>query len=437
MSSSPNRKKDKFTLHPLTTSIKKGARLGVGLLNGIVGDYLQENHNGLAVQMGFYVHKKPMIISKENIKTIHHHPTSKICILIHGLTNDETIWNFSNTKNENYGTFLQNDLNYTPFYVRYNTGLHISENGKQLAQLIETLVQNYPTAVDEIVIIAHSMGGLVTRSACYYAPLQNANWTDKLTKLFFLGTPHLGAPLEKFGNALSHLLKSIPNSYTNITSDLINLRSAGIKDLRYGYIIDEDWKNQHPDDLLANHKTIVPLLETVEYYLITGTITENKTALVNEWFGDIMVRKNSGTGQSKDKHHINFDLKNHQEFPGIAHLKLVDSKLIYKQIKVWATQKSTLKRTIKQNVATPYCADYFPKETSITTGKIKSALQLTSNGVIGALQKIKIIHKNNPAYKILHHIPVVNSVSKEIESIHTEISDTVINKTNHILKKLS
>ncbi|MEN9448779.1 MAG: hypothetical protein RJA25_2069, partial [Bacteroidota bacterium] len=417
-------------------TFKKGANLSLSVINGIIGDYLVEDENALAIQMQFYVQEKPITINKETITSVHKNPSSKICILIHGLTNDETIWNYKNTNTENYGTCLQKDFDYTPFYVRYNTGLHISENGKQFSQLIETLILNYPTTIDEIVIIAHSMGGLVTRSACYYAPLQNAHWVEKISKLFFLGTPHLGAPLEKFANALTHLLETVPNAYTKAIGNIINLRSAGIKDLRYGYLVDEDWETQHPDEFLTNNKTVIPILDTVDYFLITGSLTNTPEDLINEWFGDSLVRKKSATGQSKTIHHLDFDLKHHKEINGLTHLGLVYSKQVYEQIKIWITQKTEKENRIESKKTIPFNAKNFPKKYSITKNKTTSILNLSTNGLIGSIEKIEAISKNNITYKILNQIPVVNIVSKEVEAIHNTIQDNILSKSKSTLKKI-
>lgn len=316
-------------------SIKKGLQLGGGIANGIIGNHLESIHQDLSIQMNFYSNGKKLLLNKENLQNTHPNLSSKICILIHGLTNLESIWDFPHKTHKNYGTLLQIEAGYSPFYIRYNTGLHISENGKQLTNLIDKLTANYPIKIEEIIIIAHSMGGLVTRSACYYAQKLNHSWINNLKKIFFLGTPHLGAPLERFGNILTSILKNIPNIYTRWTGEIIDLRSDGIKDLRYGYLIDEDWKNNPTDELLKNNKTIVPLIEYVEYYIITGTISKQSNNLINDWFGDALVTKNSGIGNSKSKHHIAFNLENHKEFLGKSHLSLAYSEEIYSQIKSW------------------------------------------------------------------------------------------------------
>ncbi len=327
--------KIKDTIGKTASVLKTGANKGVSILNGVVGDKLEEKVNSISLKMQFYKNGKPIVLTKDDIKKIHPKPSSKVCILVHGLASDEMMWNFPQKK-ENYGTLLQKDLGYTPFYLRYNSGLHISENGKNLSMLIHTLVKNYPTTIKELVLIGHSMGGLVIRSACHYGDKQNVTWIYKIRKIIFLGSPHLGAPLEKFGNVVTNVLDKIPNPFTKIAKNIINLRSAGIKDLRYGYLIDEDWKGKDPDALLTNSKNLVPLQEGVKYYIISGTVTENPESIFATWFGDAMVRKPSTLGKSNnEKFNLPIPEENHKEFVGIAHIALMHEPKIYDQIKEW------------------------------------------------------------------------------------------------------
>jgi pimeloyl-ACP methyl ester carboxylesterase len=325
--------KDKF--NTTVSALKSGANTGVTILNGIIGDYLHKAEASLAIQMQFYKDKKPVILNRESL--INYNPTlsSKICILIHGLVCNELVWNY-HEEEKNYGTLLEKDFGVTPFYLRYNSGLHISENGKSLSLLIENLLKEYPKEIEEITIIGHSMGGLVTRSACHYGSIEKREWVSKVKKLFFLGSPHLGAPMEKFGNIITNVLEQIPNPFVHLAKNIINQRSAGIKDLRYGYLLEEDWEGKDPDLLLQNNKNEVPLLDGVQYYVITGTITENPKHPISEWFGDAIVRKQSALGKSKNPEHVlSFSEDNHKEFPGIFHLKLMHRDEIYEQIKLW------------------------------------------------------------------------------------------------------
>jgi len=186
------------------------------------------------------------------------------------------------------------------------------------------------------------MGGLVVRRACYDATQHQMDWVKKVQKLFFLGSPHLGTPLEKIGNVVSNVLQAVPRPYTKLAGDVVNLRSSGIKDLRYGYVTDEDWEGQDPDAMLQNNKNTIPLLEGVTHYIITGRLTEDSEHPVVQWFGDAMVRKPSALGQSKDEEHsIPFPLEHHREFPKVGHLKLTRFPEIYEQIKLWCEETSS------------------------------------------------------------------------------------------------
>ena len=423
----------------VVSAVKNSARFGEGILNGVIGDHLQKTSNGLSIDMQFYKEESPLLLTTESL--LFHYPkiSNKIIILVHGLVNDETIWNFPKQAQTNYGSLLQNDLDYTPFYVRYNTGIHISENGKLLSQLIKLLLKIYPIEIKDIVIIAHSMGGLVTRSACYYAPLQGADWIDKISRIFFLGTPHLGAPLEKFGNVLTHILKKIPISYTKVTGDIINLRSAGIKDLRYGYLTDEDWQNYHPDELLKNNKVVVPLLQDASYFLITGTLTEDSDDLINQWFGDALVRKESSIGRAVNRHHLAFNLKNHKEFAGFQHHKLVNSPLVYVQIRYWMSSKYKLKKLKSSEtscIVTSENIHYFPTKPVIKISKLKGVSALAKEGITEGLSKLEELNRRRLAYKILNHIPLVNVFSKEIENVQVGITEKMLRMAKSLVEKM-
>ena len=331
---------DKEKLDSILASLKKGKNKSISAINGILGDYLQKEKSSLAIPMGFYHQEKLILLDKKNLKEIFPNFKSKVCILVHGLCDDEITWNFKKGSSETYGSLLEEELGYTPLYIRYNSGLHISENGKQFSELIENLVKVSPITIKEIIIISHSMGGLVTRSAGDWGFQNRKNWIKKLKKVFFLGSPHEGAPLEKLGNVVTNVLEVIPNPFTKIVGKMINLRSSGIKDLRFGYISESDWKDKDQDALLKNTKNPVQLLEGVSYYVITGTLTENPEHIFSTLFGDYLVRKPSALGKAKnDKLKINFLEENHKEFPGVSHVKLSHHPKVYEQIRIWITEK--------------------------------------------------------------------------------------------------
>ena len=108
---------NKQKLDELILSVKKGTDRSISAINGIVGDYLQQKENPLAIKMGFYHQRKPMFLDKKTLKEIYPNFNSKICILIHGVCANEGTWNFGKGSLENYGSLLENDFSYTPLLL--------------------------------------------------------------------------------------------------------------------------------------------------------------------------------------------------------------------------------------------------------------------------------------------------------------------------------
>jgi pimeloyl-ACP methyl ester carboxylesterase len=174
---------------------------------------------------------------------------------------------FSWGRTPNYGSRLAEDANWTPVYVRYNTGRRISENGRSLAQLLERTVAEWPVEIAEIALIGHSMGGLVGRSASYRASEDRMSWVKRVRHVVSLGTPHRGAPLEEIVHLGSAALALVPE--TSGMSRFLRRRSGGIRDLRRGSLVDEDWKDRDPDALRAVACKEIPLLEGVKHYFVS------------------------------------------------------------------------------------------------------------------------------------------------------------------------
>ena len=128
------------------------------------------------------------------------------------------------------GAALAGELGWTPVHLHYNSGLHISSNGRAFAGLMETLLQQWPVPVREVAIIGHSSGGLVCRSAYQYGMVAGHRWPRRVRKLVFLGTPHHGSALERIGNLVTVGLGLSP--YSAPLTRIAGIRSAGITDLR-------------------------------------------------------------------------------------------------------------------------------------------------------------------------------------------------------------
>ncbi len=317
--------------------VKHAAGFGISILNGVIGDRLQSTP--LSIEMNFYLNNRPIVLDKENIATIYGDSntalTPKLCVLIHGVTDNERTWTMPDSSD--YGRLLAQDFDYTPFYLRYNTGLHISDNGQLLATILEKLVAHYPIEIEEICIIAHSMGGLITHSACHLAQAQDLAWPKHVKQIFLLATPHLGSFLERFANLTTNVLKYVPNWHTRLVGKVLNLRSAGIKDMRFGYLTEADWKDEDADKLLKNNKTPPKLLENAAYYVVSGRLTLKEKHWVTHLFGDILVTTNSATAHSKNASEFNFPLENHVQMPKMYHFQLQNSPKVYEQLTKWLT----------------------------------------------------------------------------------------------------
>lgn len=304
-------------------------------LNGVVGDYLEKTENPLKITMQFRHLSTAIPVNRKNIDQTYPTINGNILLMIHGLCMNDIQWT---RKEHNHGTALAKELGKTPVYLQYNSGRHISSNGQDLNELLEELVLNWTVPVEELVIIAHSMGGLVTRSALYYGQQQDKRWTKHLKKIVFLGTPHHGAPLERIGNYLENILESIP--YAKPFARLGKIRSAGITDLRYGNLIDEDWQDKDRFESNSNQSTNIPLPKSIECYSIAATISKTTTdEISNQVIGDGLVDVKSALGKHVDPtKNVSFKERNTWVATGNTHFDLLSNLEIYAKIKAWLVE---------------------------------------------------------------------------------------------------
>jgi len=310
-------------------------------LNAVAGDFLAARDNGLAIPMGFYQHGEPLTLTPESLSQAIPAATPRLCIFIHGLGCNETSWSLGAPDayaepDATYGLLLARDLGYTPLYVRYNTGLHVSRNGRDLAAVLEALVGAHPGPVQQIVLVGHSMGGLVARSAAHYAHVDGRAWVKLLTHLLCIGTPNLGVPLEKAGNVLASLLSAFDTPGTQVPAKILNARSPGIKDLRFGYVVDEDWTDEDPDALLTDQSHDVPLVDSVTYGFIAARLFMDAEHPLGELLGDLLVRVPSASGTGETTRDVPFHIG--KVVHGLNHIALLNHPDVYAQIRCFLTE---------------------------------------------------------------------------------------------------
>ncbi len=305
------------------------------VLNGALGDQLAARFDPRAIRMSFRRGGRDVAVTDLGLTE----PHQKTVVYVHGLMGDELIWQtgFQDAPgSRRYGPRLAEETHSRALYLRYNSGLHLSENGREFNRLLSELVNTWPDAIGELVLVGHSMGGLIIRSAGYYAsrsaslneelrmkneelgpepkesPTKNSSffiphsslseapapWLAHLRSVFLIGTPNDGSWLEQNSHFTARLLERINLFPTRFLSKALNQRSNGIKDLRYSILVDEDWQDAHANDFVPP-RTPVPPLPGVQYHILLGSwLRTTRPAALREYFGDGLVGQGSARGHA-------------------------------------------------------------------------------------------------------------------------------------------
>jgi len=311
----------------------------LAVLNGLVGDHLARTGNGLATEMAFYRGGAALPLSRPALIGALPQPSPRLVVLVHGVMSTEAIFGFPLAPDDHYGHRLERDLGFTPFYVRYNSGASIVENGARLAQLLHELVAAYPVPVEELVLVGYSMGGLLVRRACRVAELEKLSWLSHVKRAFYVGTPHLGAPAERLGRAVSALLRAIDDPYTRLVSEVSDLRSQGIRDLGDAHLHDADSPEARAREaraLRAPHHPL-PLLASIKHHLIAGSLTTNDAVA---WlFGDSIVPLTSAAWRTQQPNEA-LPIDRVKVLRGLNHLMLAHNDDVYAQLRSWLEETS-------------------------------------------------------------------------------------------------
>jgi pimeloyl-ACP methyl ester carboxylesterase len=303
---------------PVTTLLPEEASTAtrdafVSVINGVYGDHLVQTDNPLAVEMELRFEGRTVDIEQPPAAC-----TEKVMLFVHGLCLNDDHWT---RDGHNHGQALATDLGYTPLYLRYNTGLPIAENGRALAEMLESTLRDWPQQPSELVIIGHSMGGLVARSTFHYGHLAGHDWLQHLRKLVSIGTPHHGAPLERGGDWLDFAMDLSP--YAAPFTRIAKKRSAGITDLRHGSVTDTE-------------QDFVALPVDVECYAMAATLGKKQTRVSERFTGDGLVPLDSALGRHKHSAQTLAFPKDHQ-WVGFetGHLALLGDPGVYTQLRNW------------------------------------------------------------------------------------------------------
>jgi pimeloyl-ACP methyl ester carboxylesterase len=317
--------------HVISTT-PRGAAL-VAAVNGLIGDTLDRRQSALCQPMSVRVDGEPVGLERKQLAEAFPGAAPRVAVFLHGLMETEFSWRWGAREiGDDYGSLLERELGVTPVYVRYNSGLRISENGRALADLLEDLVAAWPVPVQEVALVGHSMGGLVARSGAHHAELNHKVWPTLVRQIVSLGTPHMGAPLEQAVHWASAGLHVLPE--TRPFSRFLRRRSGGIRDLRQGSLVDRDWLDRDPDALRAEACEEVPLLHGATHCFVTATITRSPKHPLGRLIGDYLVLQPSGSGRSRTRR-LAFEEEYGHHVGGTHHFALLNHPAVYDKLRVW------------------------------------------------------------------------------------------------------
>jgi pimeloyl-ACP methyl ester carboxylesterase len=284
------------------------------VVNGLWGDAFHGGTSRLEIPMG--------IRDADGLS----HPTGRVVVLVHGLFETERCWR-GREDAPGLADLLDDHHALTPISIRYNSGLRVSDNGERLAALLEEVLSEWPVPIESIALIGHSMGGLVIRSACTAAQSAGHVWIDDLDDIVTVAAPHRGSPLEKAANVAAWGLGFART--TRPLADFLNGRSVGIKDLRFGAIVEDDWEGTDPDALLRNTVGDHHMPAGVVHHVVAGVTTSDPTHPVGVVVGDFVVRTGSSTAG------LQADTVNVAIHGGRNHFNLVGDPEVIERVLNW------------------------------------------------------------------------------------------------------
>ena len=248
-------------------------------VNGLIGDRLERERPHLAIPMAVRADGHDVALTRPELAAAFPAATARVVVLHHGLCENESYWSLGRERTGTTYAERLAELGWTPVLLRANTGRRLRENGAALSSLLQSLVEAWPVPVARVALVGHSMGGLVVRAATAVATDAEAPWTDLVSDVVTLGTPHLGAPLAAGIGHGARGLARLPE--TAAFGRILDWRSVGVHDLVTG--LDED----------------VPALPHARYRLVAATLTAGERHPVGRVVGDLLVQPPSAYGRDR------------------------------------------------------------------------------------------------------------------------------------------
>lgn len=314
-------------------------KLIANIINGVMGDHLIYQNNPLALSMLLY-DRYGNVYDGRKLK-------GRVLIMVHGLCMSYLSWHpGQNISIAEHVLYTQPDT--TILHLDYNTGRRISQNGRSFSRLLEELVEDNPE-ITHIDFVGHSMGGLVSRSAMFYGKQDGLNWLHKADNLVCLGSPHHGAVLERIGFFIQEQVSKLP--IAGSLSHLLDVRSAGILDLRHGSVRDDDWEYLlNRSGMNHDLRRPAPLPSSVNCFLLAGDLDEAPNRHSRDIIGDGLVSVASALGEHKGDHHLNVPESHKAICYGVNHVNIQYHPRVRRQVVAWLNLSVEQKRRKGQRV---------------------------------------------------------------------------------------
>ncbi len=313
----------------------RAGNLAVAALNAAVGDRLEVDLAPLAIRTAVRAGGCDVDLTAEQVAAVFPGATPRLALFVHGLGETEDSWRRRSGESLPYGERLRAGFGYTAVYVRYNSGRHVSHSGRELADLVDGLAAAWPVPVSDIMLVGHSMGGLVIRSACQHGADGSADWVSLVRHVFYLGTPHLGAPLARAAGLAAWALGQFAEARPFAA---LAAGPASVRDLRHGYLLDQDWAGCGQEHCLHDHRSDAPLLPDARHYVIGATITADPGSPAGAIVGDLLVQPDSAHGRRGGHQRIPFPAGHGRLFGRLHHFDLLNHPGVWEAMRAFLTQ---------------------------------------------------------------------------------------------------
>ena len=327
----------------------------VGFLNGAWGDHLSAAEDPLAWGTTLRHEGQDVPVEPAALAQAFTGAPGRLVVFLHGLLETERSWHLGGRRHwgdadATHGSRLADEHGLFPLYLRYCTGLPAAENGRRLDALLRALVAAWPGGVTDLVLVGHSMGGLVVRSACATAATrqeetgEDSPWLGLVRHTVSLGTPHLGAPLERGVARLVPHLDAVPE--LRPVARWLRSRSVGIKWLRHGALLEADVPDD-VDDPREDPRATVPLLPHGRHHVLGVTLTQDPRGLATRMFGDGIVPPDSASGRHRDESRsVPFAASDVHVLGGLHHFDLLNHPRVYALLTSWLSGEEPAEGTV-------------------------------------------------------------------------------------------